>query len=135
LLKAYLAIMELRLPNRLQTKFDCDSECLKLIFPPMLLQPLVENAITHGIEPAKAGGTISVVARCAGGTLDIAVEDSGVGLGNSPTVGTGAGTENVRQRLASLFGAGATLELEPLAPHGTRSRIRVPLQLLSKTPA
>jgi hypothetical protein len=135
LLKAYLAIMALRLPNRLQTKFDCDAECLKLVFPPMLLQPLVENAITHGIEPAKAGGTIAVLARCADGTLDIAVEDSGVGLGNSPTAGTGAGTENVRRRLESLFGSNATLELEPLAPHGTRSRIRVPLDLLAKAPA
>jgi signal transduction histidine kinase len=134
LLKAYLSIMRLRFPKRLQTRFDCASECLQLIFPPMILQPLVENAITHGIEPAKAGGTITIAARCANGALDITVEDSGVGLGNSPKAGTGAGTDNVRRRLFSLFGQNATLELEPLIPHGTRSRIRVPLASLKKVP-
>src|SRR3974390_1768890 len=69
LLKAHLAIMALRLPNRLKTEFDCDPECLRLRFPAMLLQPLVENAITHGIEPACAGGTIRVSVPCVGDKL------------------------------------------------------------------
>jgi Histidine kinase len=127
LLQAYLSIMKLRLPNRLQTEVECDDACRKLPLPPMLLQPLVENAITHGVEPAKDGATIRIRAHCSDNLLDIAVEDTGVGLGNSPTAGTGAGTENVRNRLASLFGADASLTLEAIAPHGTRSRIRIPL--------
>jgi histidine kinase/histidine kinase/DNA gyrase B/HSP90-like ATPase len=135
LLKAYLSIMELRLPNRLRTRFDCSPECQQLVFPPMLLQPLVENAITHGIEPAAAGGTITIAAHCTNNALHIDVEDSGVGLGNSPTAGTGAGTDNVRQRLFSLFGPRANLEIAPLTPHGTRSRIYVPLESLRNASA
>src|SRR5450755_3322608 len=81
LLKAYLAIMALRLPNRLTTEFDCDPDCLRLKFPAMLLQPLVENAITHGIEPAGDGGSIRVSVQCTGDTLKLSVDDTGVGLG------------------------------------------------------
>ena len=102
LLKAYLAIMGLRLPNRLTTEFDCDPDCLRLKFPAMLLQPLVENAITHGIEPAGDGGSIRVSVRCAGDKLMVSVDDTGVGLGNAHTAGTGAGIQNVRARLQSL---------------------------------
>ena len=91
LLKAYLAIMALRLPNRLTTEFDCDPDCLRLKFPAMLLQPLVENAITHGIEPAGDGGCIRVSVRCQGDKLMVSVDDTGVGLGNAHTAGTGAG--------------------------------------------
>jgi hypothetical protein len=135
LLKAYLAIMGLRLPNRLTTEFDCDPDCLRLKFPAMLLQPLVENAITHGIEPAGAGGSIRVSVRCAGDKLMVSVDDTGVGLGNAQTAGTGAGIQNVRARLQSLFGSAARLVLEPLAPHGTHAAIEVPLSLLSRPAA
>jgi sensor histidine kinase YesM len=132
LLKAYLAIMALRLPNRLTTQFDCDPQCLRLGFPAMLVQPLVENAITHGIEPAAAGGTISVSVRRSSDMLTIAVDDTGVGLGNAVTAGTGAGIQNIRARLRSLFGAAAELTLEARSPHGTRASIQVPLRLLSE---
>jgi sensor histidine kinase YesM len=131
LLKAYLGIMALRLPNRLTTEFDCDPECLRLGFPAMLVQPLVENAITHGIEPAPEGGTISVSVQRAGETLVISVDDTGVGLGNATTAGTGAGIQNIRARLRSLFGEAAQLTLEARAPHGTHAGIQVPLKLLS----
>jgi hypothetical protein len=132
LLKSYLAIMALRLPNRLTTEFDCDPDCLRLKFPAMLLQPLVENAITHGIEPASDGGNIRVSVRCSGDKLMVAVDDTGVGLGNAGTVGTGAGIQNVRARLQSLFGSAARLVLEPRAPRGTHAAIEVPLNLLSR---
>jgi LytS/YehU family sensor histidine kinase len=135
LLKAYLAIMGLRLPNRLTTEFDCDPDCLRLKFPAMLLQPLVENAITHGIEPAGDGGSIRVSVRCAGDKLMVSVDDTGVGLGNAQTAGTGAGIQNVRARLQSLFGSAARLVLEPLTPHGTHAAIEVPLNLLSRPAA
>jgi Histidine kinase len=135
LLKAYLAIMGLRLPNRLTTEFDCDPDCLRLKFPAMLLQPLVENAITHGIEPAGDGGSIRVSVRCAGDKLMVSVDDTGVGLGNAHTAGTGAGIQNVRARLQSLFGSAARLVLEPLTPRGTHAAIEVPLNLLSRPAA
>jgi hypothetical protein len=135
LLKAYLAIMGLRLPNRLTTEFDCDPECLRLRFPAMLLQPLVENAITHGIEPACEGGTIRVSVRCAGNMLMLSVDDTGIGLGNAHTAGTGAGIQNIRARLKSLFGEAARLTLESRTPSGTHAGIEVPLDLLSRPAA
>jgi hypothetical protein len=135
LLKAYLAIMGLRFSNRLTTEFDCDPECLRLKFPAMLLQPLVENAITHGIEPACEGGTIKVSVRCAGNMLMLAVDDTGIGLGNAHNAGTGAGIQNIRARLKSLFGESARLTLESRAPRGTHAGIEVPLDLLSRPAA
>jgi hypothetical protein len=132
LLKAYLAIMALRLPNRLTTEFACDPDCLRLKFPAMLLQPLVENAITHGIEPAGDGGTIRVSVHCTADTLKLWVDDTGIGLGNALTAGTGAGIQNIRARLQSLFGSSARLILEPRTPRGTHAAIEVPLNLLSR---
>jgi sensor histidine kinase YesM len=132
LLKAYLAIMALRLPNRLTTQFDCDPQCLRLGFPAMLVQPLVENAITHGIEPAAEGGTINVSVRRSSDMLLISVDDTGVGLGNAVTAGSGAGIQNIRARLRSLFGAAAELTIEPRSPRGTHASIQVPLRLLSE---
>jgi hypothetical protein len=132
LLKAYLAIMALRLPNRLTTEFACDPDCLRLKFPAMLLQPLVENAITHGIEPAGDGGTIRVSVHCTADTLKLWVDDTGIGLGNALTAGTGAGIQNIRARLQSLFGSSARLILEPRTPCGTHAAIEVPLNLLSR---
>jgi hypothetical protein len=132
LLKAYLGIMALRLPNRLKTEFDCDPECLRFRFPAMLLQPLVENAITHGIEPACAGGTIRVSVRCVGDKLMVSVDDTGIGLGNGDTAGTGAGIQNIRARLHSLFGGSARFTLESRTPRGTHAGIEVPVSLLSR---
>jgi signal transduction histidine kinase len=132
-LKAYLAIMALRLPNRLTTEFDCDPDCLRLVFPAMLLQPLVENAITHGIEPAGDGGTVRVTVRCSREMLLISVDDTGVGLGSSRTAGTGAGIRNIRARLNSLFGESAQLTLEARRPRGTHAGIEIPLRSLSES--
>jgi hypothetical protein len=132
LLKAYLGIMALRLPNRLTTEFDCDPDCLRLKFPAMLLQPLVENAITHGIEPACFGGTIRVSVHCADDKLKLWVDDTGVGLGNADTTGTCAGLQNIRDRLQSLFGSSARLIVEPGTPRGTHAAIEVPINLLSR---
>ena len=114
---------------------DCDPECLRFRFPAMLLQPLVENAITHGIEPACAGGTIRVSVRCLGDKLVVSVDDTGIGLGNGHTAGTGAGIQNIRARLHSLFGGSARFILESGTPCGTHAGIEVPLSLLSRPAA
>src|SRR5258708_30885984 len=101
----------------------------------MRLKPVVKNPTPQGIEPAGGGGTIRVSVRCEGDKLMVSVDDSGVGLGNAHTAGTGAGIQNVRARLQSLFGSAARLVLEPRTPRGTHAAIEVPLNLLSRPAA
>jgi sensor histidine kinase YesM len=135
LLRAYLSIMQMRLPLRLKTEITCEEECARLPFPPMLVQPLVENAVTHGIEPLREGGSVRIDARRIDGNLIVTVEDSGAGPTTSARHGAGIGLRTIRDRLDALFGRGASLELEGLSPRGTRARITIPLKLLrSSTP-
>ena len=91
----------------------------------MLVQPLVENAVTHGIEPAESGGTVTVAARLEGGNLIISVRDSGVGLAGQGAAGVGLA--NVQQRLAALYGAAGHLALTELEPSGTLAVITLPM--------
>jgi signal transduction histidine kinase len=127
----YLALMAVRMGPRLQVRLDLPPELAGLPVPPLLLQPLVENSIKHGLEPKVAGGRIEVAARRDGGELSLSVRDTGVGLrAEAPTAGTGFGLEQVRQRLATLYGSGGTLSLQP-APGpdgGTLAVIRFPVQ-------
>ncbi|HEY2927741.1 sensor histidine kinase, partial [Piscinibacter sp.] len=97
--------------------------------PPLLLQPLVENAIQHGLEPKVGGGRVVVSARRDADTLVLSVRDSGVGLGASPNGDSRFGTRQVRERLATLYGASATLELAAAsdAEGGTLATLRIPL--------
>ena len=95
--------------------------------PPLLLQPLVENAIRHGIEPAVSGGTIDVQVRKTGEALEFTVTDTGVGLrDDSPP---GVGLTNVRARLTSLYGEKGRLALYANAPHGVTARLIVPVSV------
>ena len=132
LLEAYLSIMEMRWPQRLRISIECAADCRHLPFPPMLVQPLVENAVTHGIEPLREGGFVRVEARRTCHGLIVTVEDSGVGLGGSARRGAGTGVRTVRDRLEALFGHCASLELEKAAPQGTRAEIKIPLSLLDR---
>jgi hypothetical protein len=123
LVRAYLDLMHLRMPDRLQVHIDVDPALLALRFPPMALLTLVENAVRHGIDPSEQGGRIDV-----GGTLDAAtrrarlwVADTGVGLRSDERAGIGL--ENARQRLRGMFGADAALELLPHAPRGVRAEL------------
>jgi len=101
--------------------------------PPLLVQPLVENAITHGLEPAEAGGTVTVHARVAENTLHIVVSDTGLGLNNSTkTGGSGTGLANVRARLHSLYGQHGRLRLRPNDPQGVVAEINLPLPEASR---
>jgi sensor histidine kinase YesM len=130
LLRAYLSIMEMRWPQRLRISVECAVDCGHLLFPPMLVQPLVENAVTHGIEPLREGGLVRVDARRECHNLVISVEDSGIGLGRSVRHGAGTGVRTVRDRLEALFGCCASLELTRRTPQGTRAEIKIPLNLL-----
>jgi sensor histidine kinase YesM len=101
--------------------------------PPLLLQPLVENAIKHGLEPHVAGGRIEVAATRAGDRLQLVVRDTGAGLSDplvAPVDPSRFGLANVRQRLQTVYGAGAALELAAAADAegGTRALITLPLR-------
>jgi len=126
----YLALMAVRMGPRLAVRLDLPDELSALPVPPLLLQPLVENAIHHGLEPQVDGGRIEVQARRHGGTLVLTVRDTGVGLDPArASAGSGFGLEQVRTRLATLHGAGAQLRLEPApdADGGVLVTVELPL--------
>ena len=109
----YLSLMAVRMGPRLAVKLDLPAELSALPVPPLLLQPLVENAIKHGLEPKVEGGRIEVRAWREGTVLNLTVRDTGVGLGASASVaGSSFGLEQVRARLATLFGGRASFSLQ-----------------------
>jgi len=124
----YLALMGVRMGARLQTQLSLPDELRDLGVPPLLLQPLVENSVKHGLEPQIAGGRIEVRASRDGEQLLLSVRDSGVGLGRTDNSGdTHFGLQQVRERLHALYGNRASLELQDAAGGGTLARIRLPL--------
>jgi len=118
----YLALMQVRMGDRLQTRLDLPPELAGVPVPPLLLQPLVENCIKHGLEPKVAGGRIEVSARLEAGPsavgrqLVLRVRDSGGGLAGTASGGTHFGMAQVRDRLAALYGGSASLTLVDLDP-------------------
>jgi hypothetical protein len=127
-LSDYLRLMQRRMGERLRVDLQLPPELAQVAVPPLLLQPLVENAIQHGLEPAIAGGTLRVAAHGLGGQLQLVVEDDGVGLGAAPaSQGTGFGTQQVRDRIANQYGPAARLDLQAIAPHGCRATLTLPL--------
>lgn len=126
---AYLDLLGVRMGARLRHRIDADAACRALPVAPMLVQPLVENAIMHGLEPKVDGGTVAVRARVADGMLCIEVEDDGVGLVNTaPRPGGGVGMANLRERLRSLHGPSARLQLIENPNGGVTSRLLLPLE-------
>jgi signal transduction histidine kinase len=127
----YLALMAIRMGPRLQVRLELPPALAQQPVPPLLLQPLVENAIRHGLEPHVQGGRLEVSARAEGDTLVLEVRDTGIGLdaaAASGTPGTRFGLAQVRERLATLHGARAGLVLEPATDGpGTRAVLRLPL--------
>jgi signal transduction histidine kinase len=124
----YLALMGVRMGPRLRVQLELPADLGELPVPPMLLQPLVENAIKHGLEPQVNGGCIVVSAERQGDSLRLAVRDDGAGLAAVPPAdGTRFGLEQVRRRLATLFGARAALVVRSAAHGGTESVLTLPL--------
>jgi sensor histidine kinase YesM len=124
LVRAYLELMLMRMPDRLQFVVDIEPALRGIAFPQMALLTLVENAIRHGIDPACDGGRIEVGARRdAGDEVCLWVVDTGAGL--SSEVGSGTGLRNLQDRLQAFFGAGARFALTEQAPQGVRAEIRV----------
>lgn len=121
----YLEIMAVRMGPRLTYTLDLPDQLAGLCVPSLLLQPLVENAIRHGLEPKVQGGSIRVSASLVEGRIGLQVLDTGVGLPVSGCV-DGFGLTQVRQRLATAFGANSTLELVAADAGGTSVRITFP---------
>lgn len=123
----YLALMQVRLGDRLASTLDLPPELAAVPVPPLLLQPLLENAIQHGIEPHRPGGRVALRARRDGDRLSLSVHDTGIGLEAARTsAGTGFGTSQVRERLATLYGDAASLSIEPAPGGGTLATITLP---------
>jgi hypothetical protein len=124
----YLALMAVRMGPRLAVRLDLPTELRALAVPPLLLQPLVENAIKHGLEPKVEGGRIEVSARRKGDTLELAVRDTGAGLAGPVDGGSSFGMEQVRSRLSTLFGDRASLSLQaaPGAEGGALATLQMP---------
>jgi sensor histidine kinase YesM len=131
LLRAYLDLIVLRMGSRLSYRIDVPAELAALPLPPMLLQPLVENAIKHGLEPKIAGGEVAISARRDGEVLALAVTDNGLGFRTTRAEGAnGLGLANLRERLATLYGADVRLTVEDNEPAGSRISIAIPLERL-----
>jgi len=125
--RAYLAIMQARMKERLAVRVEVPDFLGSAPFPPMMLQTLIENSIKHGLEPKVAGGTITVRARVEGAILHVDVLDDGVGF--NLHAGNGVGLANIRERLALLYGKNAELVIETPASGGACVSIRLPYRM------
>jgi two-component system LytT family sensor kinase len=125
-LERYVGLQRIRFPDRLDVSWDVEEAARDCRVPPLLVQPLVENAIEHGLTTAR-GGRVRVTARRAGDALVIEVADEGPGFAaNGASPRDGVGLANVRERLALLYGAAGSLECSDRAEGGGRVRVRLP---------
>lgn len=126
LIENYLSIMRIRLADRLEFSIRCEERLKATVIPPLLLQPLVENAVEHGIEPSECGGSVDIAIDSASGRLRATISDDGVGFDAARVDESGLGLKNVRERLATLYGAGAALTVEPRDGRGTVATLLMP---------
>ena len=131
LVKAYLELMRMRMPDRMQFELQVDRDALPLTCPPTTLLTLVENAIRHGIDPSEEGGRIVVCAKVENGRCCVQVRDDGVGLGQSSS-GLGTGLASLEERLQLVFAGDADLRLYSLDPKGTVAEVQFPAQPSSR---
>ena len=128
LVRSYLDIMRMRMPDRLRYSVDVAPAVLRVACPPAALLVLVENAVRHGIDPSESGGAIAISARTVDErTCVVEVSDTGLGMGTA-SFGLGTGLDNLRERLRLLLGPEATVELFANTPRGTCAVLRLPLR-------
>jgi hypothetical protein len=128
LARAYLETHRIRMGRRLRFEIEMPEELLAAALPPMMLLSLIENAIKHGLNPLRKGGSIRIVAASEDATLRVTVADTGAGLSTAAYHGgDGVGLSNIRSRLAALYRGRARLTLCGNAPHGVVANIEVPL--------
>ena len=134
LIESYLEIERARFEERLEVEFDVPQELKKLRVPALIFQPLVENAVKHGISKAKLGGLIKISAKLESEKnevfLKISVFDSGAGVNSlelSQNKQKSVGLNNIEQRLLSYYGASAALKIESQTGRGTTAEIKFPV--------
>lgn len=126
-LNDYLALMTIRMGARLQVALDLPNELRELSVPPLILQPLIENAIQHGLEPRIQGGRIEVRAARVGAALHLTVADSGVGFNPAALPAGRFGMAQVRERVASTYGGRGRLDVQSAPGAGTTVTLVLPL--------
>jgi len=137
-LRSYLEIEQMRFPDRLTVTFDIEPRTQELLVPQLILQPLVENALRHGILPREEAGRVEISARVVDGRhLELKVRDNGSGLpaANGSPGREGIGLQNVRSRLAQLYGAAQQLEIGNASAGGVEARIRIPCSTIPRSQA
>jgi two-component system LytT family sensor kinase len=126
--KRYLDLQLERFGDRLEVVYSLGADCQQLSMPILLLQPLVENALRHGIARRSGPARVEIGGRLEGGTLRLWVRDDGAGLPAGFDIATDAGTglRNTRSRLKQIYGAAARLEIQPAAPSGVSVEVVMP---------
>lgn len=137
--RAYIAIESARFEERIRVCFDICDTCLPCLLPPLILQPLVENALKHGILPLEEGGDVIIAARQESNLVRILVRDNGIGMtsqqveslfadeiDSSPHTGSGIALKNVNARLMAVYGAEHALQVESIPGKGTTVSFTVP---------
>ncbi|MUK28892.1 sensor histidine kinase [Aliivibrio fischeri] len=130
LLNAYLSIQQIRLGDRLT--YEIDNQIIESIsLPPLLIQPLVENAITHGIEPSAQGGQLMVQFKQENNQFIVVISDNGIGLESVlPSKGHGMSLNNIKQRLHDLFDGSASVRITENKDGGVNAELTIPLDKL-----
>ncbi len=128
LVRPYLELMQMRMPDRLRYDMNIDPSALKVRCPPTTLLTLVENAVRHGIDPSEEGGRIDVDIARVGARCVVRVTDTGAGL-HQPANGLGTGLTTLRERLQLIFGDAAHLRLTPNDPRGAVVEIDMPAHI------
>jgi two-component system LytT family sensor kinase len=121
----YLEIMRIRFQGLLEVESEVDPTLHDALVPSLVLQPLVENAVKHGVSRRKSGGLIRIAARREDGRVLLSVRDNGPGLA-AGALREGVGLRNTRERLAQLYGPDQSLELRPLEGGGVEARVTLP---------
>lgn len=127
--RAYLAIMQARMKERLAVQFNVPDFLGSAPFPTMMLQILIENSIKHGLEPKIAGGRIDISAKVVGATLHVNVRDNGAGF--DMHADEGVGLANIRERLHLLYGKDGELVIEAPPEGGALASIRIPYAMMA----
>jgi two-component sensor histidine kinase len=126
--ESYLTIQQVRFAGRLEIRIDATDDAMDGLVPCFLLQPLVENAIKHGIAPKRQGGSIETSVKRIGDKLWMRVKDDGCGTGSSSTTGHGIGLQNIRERLAYFYPDGFELHARTPANGGYEVTIQIPYE-------
>ena len=126
-IRRYIEIMEIRFQGRLRVRMEIASDVLDALVPDFILQPIVENALEHGVSRAAGAGEITIAARRDGDRVILTVRDNGPGISENVSSG-GVGVANTRERIEHLYGDQGKLMLAPAAEGGTIAEILIPFR-------